>query len=41
MVIEVAKVKPHKRRRLKVLAQQRSDLLAALQRTGLIAAHHG
>ena len=41
IVIEVAKVKPYKRGRLKVLAQQRSDLLAALQRTGLIAAHHG
>jgi len=41
IVIEVAKVKPTKRRRLKVLAQQRRDLLDALERTGLIAAHHG
>jgi ribosome-binding protein aMBF1 (putative translation factor) len=41
IVIEVAKVKPYKRRRLKVLAWQRRDLLDALERTGLIAAHHG
>ena len=41
IVIEVAKVKPYKRRRLKVLARQRRDLLDALERTGLIAAHHG
>lgn len=40
IVIEVAKVKPYKRRRLKVLARQRRDLLDALERTGLIAAHH-
>ena len=41
IVIEVAKVKPYKRGRLKVLARQRGDLLDALERTGLIAAHHG
>jgi ribosome-binding protein aMBF1 (putative translation factor) len=41
IVIEVAKVKPDKRRRLKVLARQRSDLLDALERTGLMAADHG
>ena len=40
IVIEVAKVKPHKRRRLKVLARERRDLLAELERTGLILAHH-
>ena len=40
IVIEVAKVKPYKRRRLKVLARQRRDLLDVLERTGLIAAHH-
>jgi hypothetical protein len=40
IAIEVAKVKPYKRRRLKVLARQRRDLLDALERTGLIAAHH-
>jgi len=31
----------YKRRRLKVLARQRRDLFDALERTGLIAAHHG
>jgi ribosome-binding protein aMBF1 (putative translation factor) len=41
IVIEIAKVKPYKRRRLKVLARQRRDLLDALERTGLIFAHHG
>ena len=40
IAIEVAKVKPYKRRRLKVLARERRDLLDALERTGLIAAHH-
>jgi hypothetical protein len=41
IVIEVVKVKPYKRRRLQVLARQRRDLLNALEKTGLIAAHHG
>jgi hypothetical protein len=41
IVIEVAEVKPYKTRRLKVLARERRDLLDALERTGLIAAHHG
>jgi len=41
IVIEVAKVKPYQRGRLKVLMQQRSDLLTALESAGLIAAHHG
>jgi hypothetical protein len=40
IVLEVAGVKPYKKRRLKVLAQQRPDLLEALDRTGLIMAHH-
>ena len=40
LVIEVANVKPHKKRRLKVLAKERRDLLDALERTGLIYAHH-
>lgn len=40
IVQEVAKVKPHKKRRLKVLARERSDLLEALQRTDLILVHH-
>jgi hypothetical protein len=41
IVIEVAEVKPFKKRRLQVLARERSDLLDALERTGLVAAHHG
>jgi len=41
IVIEVAEVKPYKTRRLQVLARERRDLLDALERTGLIAAHHG
>ena len=40
IVIEVAKVKPYKKRRLKILARERRDLLHALERTGLIVAHH-
>jgi hypothetical protein len=41
IVIEVAEVKPFKKRRLQVLARERRDLLDALERTGLIGAHHG
>jgi len=41
IVIEVAEVKPYKTRRLQLLARERRDLLHALARTGLIAAHHG
>jgi hypothetical protein len=40
IVLEVAKVKPYKRQRLKVLARERRDLLEKLDRTGLILAHH-
>lgn len=40
IVLEVAVVKPHKKRRLKVLAQKRRDLLRKLEETGLIYAHH-
>ncbi len=40
IVLEVAKVKPHKRRRLKFLAKERRDLLEKLEATGLIYAHH-
>ena len=39
IVLEVAKVKPHKKRRLKVLAKEHRELL--LQLEGLIYAHHG
>jgi hypothetical protein len=40
IVLEVAKVKPYKKRRLKVLARERRDLLQKLKETGLIFAHH-
>jgi ribosome-binding protein aMBF1 (putative translation factor) len=40
IAIEVAEVKPYKKRRLKVLGRERPDLLKALNRTGLIFAHH-
>jgi uncharacterized protein (DUF4415 family) len=39
IVLEVAWVKPYKRRRLKVLARERKDLLQKLRETGLIFAH--
>lgn len=40
IVLEVAKVKPYKKRRLKVLARERRDLFKKLDETGLIFAHH-
>jgi hypothetical protein len=40
IVIEVAKVKPHKRRRLRFLAKERRDLFEKLKMTGLIYAHY-
>jgi len=40
IVLEVAKVKPYKKRRIKVLARERRDLLEKLDETGLILAHH-
>jgi hypothetical protein len=39
-VLEVGKVKPHKKRRLKYLAQNHRDLLNKLKETNLIMAHH-
>ncbi len=39
ITLEVAQVKPYKRRRLKFLAQKHPDLLRKLQQTGLILAH--
>jgi hypothetical protein len=39
-VLEVARIKPYKRRRLQVLARERKDLLQKLEETGLIGAHH-
>jgi hypothetical protein len=38
LVLQVARIKPYKKRRLKVLAQQNIDLLDALEKTGLIYA---
>jgi uncharacterized protein (DUF4415 family) len=40
LVHEIARVKPYKRKRLKVLARTRKDLLDKLEDTGLILAHH-
>ena len=40
IVLEVAKVKPYKKKRLKHLARERRDLLDKLDKTGLILAHH-
>lgn len=40
VALDVALVKPHKRRRLKFLARERRDLLEKLEQTGLILAHH-
>jgi hypothetical protein len=40
IVLEVGRVKPHKRRRLKFLAKKHKDLLRKLDETGLIMAHH-
>ena len=39
IVLEVAKIKPYKKRRLKELARNRRDLLEKLEDTGLILAH--
>ena len=39
-VLEIARIKLYKRRRLKVLAQTRRDILEKLKDTGLIFAHH-
>jgi len=40
IVLEVGRVKPHKKRRLKFLAREHKDLLRKLDETGLIFAHH-
>jgi hypothetical protein len=40
IVLEVGRVKPHKKRRLKYLAREHKDLLKKLDETGLILAHH-
>ena len=40
IVLEVGRVKPYKRRRLKFLACEHKDLLKRLDETGLILAHY-
>ena len=40
IVLEIAKVKPHKRKRLKFLAKERRDLLEKLEATRLIYIHY-
>ena len=40
IVLEVGRIKPHKRRRLKFLARGHPELLRELDNTGLIKAHH-
>ena len=39
IVLEVGQITPYKKRRLKILAQKRRDLLQKLDDTGLILAH--
>ncbi len=40
IVLEVAKVRPYKKRRLKIFARENRPLLKKLRDTGLIMAHH-
>ncbi len=40
IVLEVAKVKPHKKRRLKVLAKEHRELYLKVKQSGLMYAHH-
>lgn len=40
IALEVVKVKPHKRKQLRILVQSRRGLLEVLKRTGLIMVHH-
>jgi len=40
VAMAVAEITPFKKGRLRVLARERGELLAALERTGLIEAHH-
>ena len=39
LVLEIARIKPYKRKRLKVLARARRDLLEKLEDSGLILVH--
>ncbi len=40
IMLEVALVKPHKKRRLKVLAKEHRELFVKVSESGLIYAHH-
>ena len=40
LVLEIGKIKPYKKSRLKMLKLRRPDLFAKLEETGLIMAHH-
>jgi len=40
LVLEIGLICPYKRRRLKILARKRRDLIEKLEETGLIFAHH-
>ncbi len=40
IVLEVARIKPYKKGRLKVLARENRELLLKIEETGLIYAHH-
>lgn len=40
LILEIAEVQPHKRRRLRFLSEKHPDLLRRLRQTGLIDAHH-
>lgn len=40
IVLQIAQIKPHKRGRMQVLAENRPDLLRRVNETGLDAAHH-
>ena len=41
IVLEVAEIRPYKKKRLRELAKTRRDLLQKLEKTGLIIAHWG
>jgi len=40
ITLEVARIKPHKRRRLKVLSKEHRELFIKVKESGLIFAHH-
>jgi len=41
LILEIGLTCPCKKRRLKILARERRDLIVKLEETGLIFAHHG